>query len=390
MARVLCVWEMGSALGHLANLRPFVEAACGAGHQVTLAAKELQNIDAVLSGLPMTLFQAPYFHRQPRRRYPRLMSYSQLVLQRFESPFELDILCRAWNSIFDAVRPDLVIYDFAPSAMIASLGQAWQKWIVGSGFLVPRTDLPYLGLFPGVVKNPANARQLRDGEQRLLALVNGQLEQRGMRPLADVREIITQADQQLLLTLPELDHGGSRNVGDYLGIPPQLAGEIMRWPKRGACRVFAYLSAFPHLEKLLSELSGEAYSAVIYSRDIGDDTRARFPAIHFLDSPADMALVIEHADLVINMASHVTCAQCLMGGVPQLMIPLRQEQALLARRIADQGAGVILTREEDIAIALEASRGLAAGGRLTFDPERRASLSGPLLMERLERFFSVL
>ena len=62
MARVLCVWEMGSALGHLANLRPFVEAACGAGHQVTLAAKELQNIDAVLSGLPMTLFQAPYFH----------------------------------------------------------------------------------------------------------------------------------------------------------------------------------------------------------------------------------------------------------------------------------------------------------------------------------------
>ena len=390
MARILCVWEMGSALGHLANLRPFIEAASRAGHEVTLAAKELQNVDAVLPGVPLVLFQSPYFHRQPQPRYPRLMSYSQLILQRFESPSELGILCRAWEGIFNAVGPDLVIYDFAPSAMIASLGQPWRKWLVGSGFLVPRTDLPYLGLFPGVAKTPDNDRQLRDGEQRLLALVNGQLAQRGLGPLADVREIINQADHQFLLTLPELDHGGPRGDAEYLGIPPQLSGQPVHWPEGGQCRVFAYLSAFPGMDNLLSALSREPYSTVVYSRAIAPGTRARFPAIRFLDSPVDMGLVTREADLVVNMAGHTTCAQCLMAGVPQLMIPLRQEQVFLARRIAGQGAGVMLTRDGDIASALEGARRLAAGGRPPFDPARRAALEGVALMERLAALFTAL
>lgn len=390
MARILCVWEMGSALGHLANLRPFIEAARREGHDVALAAKELQNIDAVLPGIPLTLFQSPYLYRHPRRPYPRLMSYSQLILQRFESVAELGVLCRAWESIFSAVKPDLVIYDFAPSAMIASLGQPWRKWLVGSGFLVPRTDLPFLGLFPGVSKTPENDRLLLDGEQRLLALVNEWLALRGRRPLRDVREIVNQADHQLLLTLPELDHGGPRPVGEYLGIPPQLPGQSVRWPDRGGCRVFAYLSAFPQLDKLLAGLSGDAFSTVIYSRDIGAEARARFPAIRFCDDPVDMGLVAQEADLVVNMAGHTTCAQCVMAGTPQLMIPLRQEQVYLARRIAGQGAGIMLARDGDALDALEGARRMAARGRFSFDQKRRAGLSGPLLMERLKALFAEL
>ncbi|MFA5631179.1 MAG: nucleotide disphospho-sugar-binding domain-containing protein [Porticoccaceae bacterium] len=368
-----------------------MDAALKAGHQVTLAAKELQNIGTVMRGYPITVFQAPYLHRQPRKIYPQLMSYSQLILQRFETVDELEILCRAWDGIFGEVKPDLVIYDFAPSAMIASLHRPWQKWITGNGFLVPRTDLPYLGLFPRVPKTPDNEHQLRHGDARLLTTVNAVLARRGLSAIADVRDIITRSDRRLLLTLPELDHGGVRQAEEYLGVAKQLPGREAVWPAYGDCRVFAYLAAFPMLESMLEKLSGAEFSTLIYSRDINDGVKSRFPQIRFVDQPVDMEAVAEQADMVVNMAGHTTSAQCFMAGIPQLMIPLRQEQFYLASRVAAQGYGVVLGKDmKHLDAAMNSILALARAGRRPFDSRRRALLSGALLEQRLAQLFATL
>src|SRR5690606_8160450 len=89
----------------------------------------------------------------------------------------------------------------------------------------------------------------------------------GGTPIGDVREFVDSAGRQLLLTLPELDHSGVRRGVEYLGIPAQLSGQRVPWPERGSCKVFAYLSGFPFIERLLAALSGAQFSALVYSRD---------------------------------------------------------------------------------------------------------------------------
>lgn len=382
MARILCVWEMGSALGHLSNLKPFVDAAQAAGHQVILALKELHNIAAVLPNCALPLFQAPYLMRPPRTS-SRLLSYSQLVLERFETDAELTALCQAWDTLFDAVAPDVVVYDFAPSALIASLGKPWRKWVIGNGFFIPRGDGPFLGLFPRVKKTAENAATLRNADATLLARVNHVLHRRGIAAIADVRQLFSQADSQLLMTLPELDAFGARPGADYVGIPPQMPSQAPRWPAGGGQKIFAYLAKFPALEAFLAALDGLNASTLIYSRDIPPALQARFPRLGFVDSPLDLEQVNAEADLVVNMGSHTTCAQALMAGVPQLVIPRRQEQYFTAARIASQGRGVLMPANTErpaaaIARALDLPR-----ANLAFDPERRRRLSGPLLAARI-------
>ena len=269
-------------LGHLANLKPFVDQARAHGHRVTLAVKELQNVHVVFADSSLPRFQAPYLNRQPTWRYRPLRSFTQLLLQRFETADELESLCLAWRAIFDAVRPDLVIYDFAPVAQLASLGAPWQKWAIGSGFLLPRTDLPYLGVFPRVPNTPANVASLEQAEARLLALANEVLPRLGKMPLDHVGTLYDQLDRQWLLTCPELDHFGRRAGQTYLGTTALPAGEAPTWPQRPGPRVFGYVSDCGAIEPLLIQLERYQASVVLYSRDLPHALKERFHNILFV------------------------------------------------------------------------------------------------------------
>jgi UDP:flavonoid glycosyltransferase YjiC (YdhE family) len=388
MAKVLCVWEMGQGLGHLTNLRPFVDAARAAGHAPSLAATALDTAGLVFPDADLPVFQAPYLWRVPRQADGPLLSYAHLVLQRFETEEELAALCRSWDAIFEAVRPDLVVYDFAPSALIASLYRPWRKWVIGSGFLVPRCDGPFFGLFPGVRDEPGNVERLARGEERLRMLVNAVLARQGRPPITQAGALLRQADETLLLTLPELDHFGVRPGVRYLGLPPPLAGAPPAWPAGGSLRVFAYLSAFPALEPLLDELSRLDASVLVYSREIGSALRERHPRIGFADRPLDLPSVYAQADLAVNMANHTTSAQAFLAGVPQLMIPRRQEQGFLARRVLACGRGVILRPDgQQLPERVAAAVALARAGRTPLQPGRQRALQGPTLAARLPALF---
>jgi hypothetical protein len=389
MANVLCVWEMGSSLGHLSNLKPVVQAAQAAGHRVSLAVKELQNVQTVLPGFDGPLYQAPFLSRPPRR-FLKSDSWSQLLLTRFDCEQELDALYRAWDSIFLAADPQLVVYDHTAAALVASLHKPWRKWLIGSGFLLPRSDAPYLGVFPGVRDTPDNHAQLALAERDLLALVNAVLASRQLPALDDVRDLIRQADRQCLMTLPELDHLGTRPDTTYLGIPEALPGAQAQWPS-GQLKVFCYLPDFDALEVVLAALMDHHAAVLLYGRDTPSALRERYPGISFSEEPLDMQATLASADLVISTAGHQTSAQTLLAGVAHLMVPRYREQLILAQRVAAMKRGVIVLPdapapqiERAVAMALE----LAAAGRQTVAPDLRAELSGPRLQQALAQMFS--
>lgn len=351
MANILCVWELGSNLGHLTNLKLFIDLAVSKGHRVTLAVRELHNVRTVIDNRDVQLFQAPYLRKKQPQAQRSTISYPQLVLrQAFENSQELDGLCGAWHSIFDAVKPDLVIYDHSPSALVASLDKRWIKWVVGSGFLIPRAAQEFFGVFPGTPKSTENDIHLAADEQRLLGVINSVIERHGIS-IECVESCFNQCDEQLLLTIPELDHYGAREKSLYLGVKSSIDGHDPVWPRghehRSGPRVFVYLNSMINASKLFDPLLRYGARLLVYSRNLSPEQVSRYKGIiEFSEAPLDLSAVFKQADYFVNHANHGSSLQAFVAGVPQLMLPTHQEQLMVAKRVESCGRGVIAGLEQ--------------------------------------------
>lgn len=345
-ARILCVWELGGNLGHLTSLRLFVDQALERGHHVTVALRELQYVDTVFEGCDVDIFQAPYLRLPIRPELPRIISYVEMVIrQAFSCVGQLQSLTAAWKNLFRVTQPDLVIYDHSPTALIASSGACWKKWVIGSGFLIPQQD-EFLGMFPGTPKSEANAIRLRESEQLALDMINQVLKAEGEDIWASLGPWFDQCDQQLFLTLPETDHYGARHGGQYLGVKQYQGGATPSWPARASdkrhAKIFVYVNEFPGLDQLLAELLERQARVIVYCKNLSLLLRQKYQSqIEFADVAQDLKAICEQADYLVSNANHGTVIVAYVAGLPQLFIPLQQEQYLLAKRVSQSSPCLI-------------------------------------------------
>lgn len=387
MANIVCVWEHGAALGHLANLKPFLERAVKDGHDVTLVSREMPNIPTVLGDLPIRILPVPMVIQPKRDNISWIQSIGMLLANFYRIPGSLPMLYRVWGDIFDLLKPDLVIYDHAPSALIASLSRSWRKWIVGSGFLVPRTDEQPFGVFPaGQIREDTELRKIEQADTALLEMINGCLGQGGVPNIGKLSDLWDQADRKWLLTIPELDHFGVRQDTEYLGVPAGNAGTVKSWPDRPGEKIMGYVSECAALEPMLTLLDRQKnINAIFYSRDIDAERAKQFPNITFSEDPLNLAALLPETRLMIHMGSHKTALETWLAGVPQLMLARHQEQLILARRISSQRRGVAASAaSKDVAKPLQAAFALANAGLLPSDPNHAQDMLGGRLQREID------
>jgi hypothetical protein len=351
MATVLCVWEQGGNLGHLSNLRQPIEMALQLGHRVVLAARELHRVPEVLAGLAIELLPAPFKqHVQPADQSAFLSLTHILARQCFSSVPELEMYLRAWQSIFDLVRPDLVLYEHSPTALIASQGRRFKKVLVGTGFAIPPLPKPGAPFAP--FSTTPDSELVRTGlladDAVVLELVNQALARLGLAPLPDLAQLYRQADTSFMLSWPDLDHFGARPAQRYLGVAPLSQQPPAVWPSGPGPKVFAYLQAMPSLDALLRCLRAAGVCSLLLVRGLPPHLRQRYSGdqFRFLDALVDLASVATQADWVINHANHSTMAVFAQVGLPQLLIPQQQEQLLLALRLVAQGGAVLAYQDQ--------------------------------------------
>lgn len=396
MARILCCWERGAGLGHLASLYPFVTRAVADGHEVTLAVRDLRNVPAIFGDIPVRLLQAPIAFAGKRSGSAPTAQSIGMMLDGFyggDSTF-LCSLCRAWEGLFDLIRPDLVIYDHSPTALIASLGSPWQKWIIGSGFLIPRTDEMPFGRFPqkpGAGFSPSTEPDTEafPSDAPVVDLINEYLKQKGETQIRDLGDVWRQADRNWLLTLPELDHFGERSNATYLGIPPGAVADKTSWPDRSGPKVVGYLADSAALHPLLEHLDRLPINGIFYTRDLSAEEIAKYPKLTIRTQPLNLPSLLQEADLMINMAGHKTVAETYLARVPQLMIVRHQEQLLLFWRIIALKAGVGLgAHTTDVEKPLQAAFALMKKGVPPVSAEHLKEMQGARLMREIDVVFS--
>jgi hypothetical protein len=204
MARVLLTWELGGGLGHLMNLRPLAVALAARGHRVFLAAGDLSRVPGVFAGSSgqwsvvgdqlapgsargseapsprpsptgrgsegeITVLAAPWKTARTKT-VETIVTYADLLLNiGFGDGDSFTVHQQAWRNLYDLVKPDVLICDHSPSALLAARGQSFAVATVGTGFFTPVDESP-LRLLRKVL--PEELPAVRAREQRLLEIMN--------------------------------------------------------------------------------------------------------------------------------------------------------------------------------------------------------------------------
>jgi hypothetical protein len=292
-----------------------------------------------------TWLQAPYFPEQARQGPP--LTYADILLRfGYASASDLLGLTVAWRELMKLAGAQVVMTDHAPTALLAARTLDLPAVLFSSGFCVPPQQVPTPNMRPWL---PLPTEQLAAIERPALASINAVLERFGKLPLGGIAQLFDVAEDTLL-GFPELDHYAERGPARYWGnLPDAGIGDPAPWPNMPGKRLFAYLrNECRHHESALAALHALGQPTVVFFPAAPESLISRFSAPHlvFVQSPVDLARTSREADAAITYASLSTTTRFLLAGKPALLLPSHLEQFLMAKRVEQMGAGLLIDPEK--------------------------------------------
>ena len=338
MARIAFAWELGGEYGHVMSCAGLAGGLDARGHRIAFMFRELRQLAVVPEARAYDVYQAP---RSPREGegvgYPA--GYADIMLGcGFAREEEVAGMLGGWRSLFANWKPDLVVADFAPTALLAARSLNLPRVTYGNGFFVPPRAAPLPPFrFDTAVDLPALARS----EATVLAHANGALARFGARPLERLADLF-ECDEDFLCTFPELDHYGTRETSGYWG--PRVRfdrGTEVPWPHGTGKRIFVYVKTnLPQLDALIDVLAASPHRVVAFIPGLDEARRRRLAHKRRIvtDRPVKLERFMRECDLLICHGGEIATG-ALMYGVPSLLLPTHYEQYGTARRLEQLGAG---------------------------------------------------
>jgi Glycosyl transferases, related to UDP-glucuronosyltransferase len=370
MAKIVLVWELGADLGHISRLDALAKRLQQKGHTVTLALSNTAELHRLYSADSPSykVVPAPQWPDKPVKlsREPANLSEVLLALGYYKHE-ALTQRVQAWRQIFSSQTPDLIVFDYAPTALLAARNFCCPKISLDDPFTRP----PNLSPLPAY-DDSISAQNLQLSDDKLIAVVNQVLGAFGLEKIEHVYDIF-HTQKSFLLSVAELDPFADwRDPGDYIG-PIKTAGAGLRklaWKSATPTKVFAYLKpSYPAIREFLTALAQSGLETKIFLPGADAEILNRWAnyGLDIATTPFDLA-DLNQADLAICHGGHATSLQAALQGMPLLIIPLQQEQLATARKCIASGLGLGLgagvTDRDKITSLLQ---------RLLSEPEFRAA-----------------
>ncbi|APV50135.1 hypothetical protein BWI17_10835 [Betaproteobacteria bacterium GR16-43] len=366
MARIAVVWELGNSLGHATSTARLGEALQKRGHSVSLFLRETGALRYLPEARSLEVFASPAIPEAPTAfapsTYPHILAGSG-----YRDAETLSPLFNGWREHFARVKPDLVITDFGPTALLAARALGIRRATYGNGFFTPPRLTP---LPPFRIEAPVEAQKSAADEAYVLGVVNEVLVRSKSGPLECLAQQF-ESDEDFLCTFPELDHYGTRPASGYWG--PRIStdgGRIVDWPEGNGKRVLVYLPAtVPCLDELFATLKARGHCVIAFIPGLEPARRAAYASsrIRMTETLVRLDRLLPACDLLVSMGGEIGPGS-LAHGVPLLLLPQHYEQLLTALRVELMGAGIGI-RNAGESIALAARTGVAAPlDRILQDP----------------------
>ena len=263
----------------------------------------------------------------------------------FLHPEALTSLCRGWRALVSAVEPKLILFDYAPTALLATRGLRVPRAMFGDTFASPpRTEpMPIYRWW-----RPEAPARILESERLVLAGANEVLERFSEPPLRRLADLL-ETNDDILTAAEEFDQYPGRTGARYWGQVANLdQGMPPEWSLVGSKRVFAYVKpASRDFDKLLVALRTIDASVVVHAPGVSSKAVRTHTAanIAFSADPVRMADVRRDCHLAICHAGG-TAQVLVTAGKPVLLLPQHLEQMMTAKRVASLGAGLLVDYEK--------------------------------------------
>ena len=341
--KILFAWERGAGSGHLVNHLTLIREMAARGWEVLFAVQNTQTAARVLGPTGCTFVQAP----PPGRRLPLkqrmwpLDALPQMFFNiGFHDPGETSSRLRAWRALYEEFQPDLIIADFAPTALLAARAMGVRALSVGPGYLYPPRDNPMAPLRYWEKTDPEALRRdetrLLDHLQRALLLAD--------LPSVDGVGALCFGDEDWIRSIPELDpfHPRAEEV-IYRPVLAALAGGVSpEWPPGEGKKIFCYQNPTRTAPALLGALKASGRPTLVFAPNPPPEWMDSFacPTLRFSPQPLKMEEVAAQCDLAVGDGTHGMVLQMLNVGKPMLLGRTHIENTLNARKVMEAGAGL--------------------------------------------------
>tara|TARA_B100000315_G_scaffold256985_1_gene304399 strand:+ start:1083 stop:2270 length:1188 start_codon:yes stop_codon:yes gene_type:complete len=340
MARILFTWELGEGNGHIVPHYELLSSLVKRGDQVYFAAKNLSLAVKILEPIGVNCIQAPIHPIISKKEQIRVYTYANLLnnIGYYDKNIILGMIY-GWYNLYKILKPQLIIFDHSPTALLASKDLKIKRILYGLGFYTPPETYPLENMN---VFQKLNKDQRIIDEKRLITQINHSIKRINFSPLKTVSEIF-KTDSNIFRTYKELDHYPTRplNSATYLGlVGSPTIGYIPKWPK-GSKRIFAYLKPCKALPEILYLLKKFKISTLVVCNEINLDFQKnhRSPYLYFSTKLYDQLKILNDCELTITNGTG-TATESLLAGKPVLMLPTNLEQLMTAYRVQEIGAGL--------------------------------------------------
>lgn len=356
MARFLLAWELGGGLGHLFPLGAAAKQLHERGHHVTLAVRHPEHAHWLALPDGIDVISAPYKGSRCVDRIDPIYTFAHVLHNTGMSDAdELGSLVRAWRSVMKLVRPDLVVCDHSPTALLAAKVDGIARATIGTGFCHPPRRTPWPVFRHGIERT---TDELLDEEAALLGKVNRVLKCAGVEELASLSELYGRDVAAILTTFEELDHYPRRPAATFFGALTSGGGGVApTWPQGRGPRLFAYLKDRPGVEHVLAMLRSTGCPTLAYVSGCSSKLLETYrgTTVHISDKFIDMQAAAESCDIGLCHAGHGAICDFLTAGKPMLLLPITLEQGMNGEHAERCGFGVSLAqnRLEQLPAALE-------------------------------------
>lgn len=350
MSQVVLVWEMGADLGHVTRLDALAKHLTTRGHSVTCVLSSLSEIQRIYlppHTPPYQVIQGPSWPDRHSKLSRSPANLAEVLLSiGYHKPQLVAAKLGEWRAIFSQLHPDVIIYDYAPTALLATRDYLCKKISLDDPFSKPPETFPLPSFDQNAKVSTAN---LAISDTRLVDIVNQVLVQFELSPIRQTSDLFA-SDKSFLLSIPELDpFAYLRNAATYLGFIEAHDRDkkiALNWNTEStAKKVFAYLKpSYPKLKELLCNIVRLNIQGRFFIPHADQEILdiCKNSNVQISNTPYDLSENLAPCDLVICHGGHSTLLQAALCGVPALVIPLQQEQLSTTQKCVDSGLALWL------------------------------------------------
>jgi len=368
VARILLCWELGTDYQHLLSLQAVAQYYHGKGYDVWIAARDASKIKRLFFDVPINIVPAPFADSSAElgldKQAPR--SYADLLRRcGFHNSDALVGLVSAWRSLYSFIKPDLMLFDHAPTALLASRGMTSSsslkhrktvaKVAIGIPFSVPDDNRPAGVFFPGDLAKNDTVHY----EDDLVKVINKVCIEFSIPRINNLAELFSDLDKCIFQTYSELNHYGyrsaeQRHITSYVGAATPLFSETAVFPHFKGPKIYCHVKGSAETPVLLKTLQAIECSAIVLVDGIPDAIIQAHRSRHilYINQPVSMSDVLEKSTFAILNGGVSSVSLFLKSGIPVALFPLHIEQFLIAKRVEALNAGIQLNLS-DVESALQ-------------------------------------